>query len=108
MIDAICLNLSGDTNQQSLSPHYSLKSQIMKAYTMKQSGKRARISGTSTQGLNITQKLHSNQGMNAFRLQNKTALNVRLNLMDEDSRREYDAICHLPLEADSVDMDSHR
>jgi hypothetical protein len=45
---------------------------------MKRSSKRARISGTSTQGLNITQNLHSNQGMDAFRLQNKTALNVRL------------------------------
>jgi hypothetical protein len=34
------------------------------------------------------------------------ALTARLNQMDEDSRREYDKLCGIPLETDSVNMDN--
>lgn len=78
----------------------------MKAYTTKRTSKRARISGTSSNGLNTTQNLHSNRGKDAFRLKNKTAFTARLNQMDEDSRREYAKLCHVPLETDGVNTDS--
>ena len=78
----------------------------MKAYATKRSAKRARISGTSGHGSNTTQNLHSDKVMNAFRQQNKISFAARLNQMDEDSRREYDALCHVPLENDSVNMNN--
>jgi len=73
----------------------------MKAYSLKRSAKRARISGTSSHGLSTTQSFHSDKVMDVFRLKNKIAHKHRLSQMDEDSRREYVQLC----ETDSVNMD---